>query len=423
MKKRIWIVTLTAAVFSVMVFGCGKGTNDILRGISSERIHAEELTADAGMAVNPDYAKPSREPLRQFSYELLKNHLDDSNPVLSPVSAYVALCMLANGAQGQTKEELLHVLGDDIMCLPDDLMNNLPQDEKSLQLTMADSVWVDHDFIPENEWLGTLKSLFDASVYRADLDTDTTKNDINLWVGRNTNQMITNLLEKNLDSNTRLVLLNALYFKADWKNPFDAQNTNDSMFYLDDGSQKEVSMMYQLCYDCEYLEDGSSRGIVFPYADSSYAFVAVMPEEGETIREWYNGYSAEKLHALISGRKKKNLELGLVKFTAGCRQNLNRSLMDMGVIRMFDPDQADLSLAGRTKDGNHLFVSRVFQEAVIKVAEEGTEASAATMIDMSDGGAMISDEVLILDRPFFYMIMDMDQEIPVFMGIMDQPEA
>lgn len=423
MKKRVLIVTLTAAVISIMVIGCGAGADNIQSGILSGRIHAEELTADVGTAVNIDYEKPSTEPLQRFSYDLLKNHLDESNPVLSPVSAYVALCMLANAAQGQTKEELQHVLGDDVMCLPDDLMNNLMQDEKGLKLTVANSVWLDHAFTPEDEWLGIMKSLFDASVYRADLDTDITKDDINLWVARHTNQMITNLLEKNLDSNTCLALLNALYFKADWKNPFDAQNTNDSTFHLDDGSQKEASMMYQLCYDCEYLEDESSRGIVFPYVDSPYAFVAVMPKEGKTIREWYDSYSAEKLHTLLSRRKKKDLELGLVKFTAGCRQNLNRSLMDMGVVRMFDPDQAELSLAGRTKDGNNLFVSRVFQEAVIKVAEEGTEASAATIIEMSDGGAMISEEVLIFDRPFFYMIMDMDQELPVFMGIMDQPEV
>ena len=421
MKKRIRFIALILSALTMVTLACGSSADQMQNGNWS-RIYAKELTEEVGISKNLDYGKISLQPLRQFSYELLENHLEECNPVFSPLSAYVTLCMIANGAVGETKEELMQVLGEDVMCLPDHIMNSLPQNKKEFQLTIANSVWMNDLFIAEKDWLGTVKSLFKASVYQADMDADTTKNDINFWVRENTNQMVPELLDEKLDRDVQMALLNALYLKAEWKNKFKESLTSTDVFHLDDGSEKEVLMMNQLYYDCEYLEDDSSIGVVLHYADSQYASIAIKPKEGRTIREWYGSYSAEKLHSLIQKREKKNLNLRLAKFSAKCKSNLNNSLVKMGIIRMFDMNQADFSKIGKSKEGNNLYLSKILQEAVLTVTEDGTEASAATIAEMCDGGGMIDAELVDFDSPFFYMIMDMNKEMPIFVGIFDEPE-
>lgn len=94
----------------------------------------------------------------------------------------------------------------------------------------------------------------------------------------------------------------------------------------------------------------------------------------------------------------------------------------MGIIRMFDMNQADFSKIGKSKEGNNLYLSKILQEAVLTVTEDGTEASAATIAEMCDGGGMIDAELVDFDSPFFYMIMDMNKEMPIFVGIFDEPE-
>ena len=161
---------------------------------------------------------------------------------------------------------------------------------------------------------------------------------------------------------------------------------------------------------------------MLPYQDSNFAFVAVKPTGEESIRDWYASYSAEKLSALIQNREEKTVELALPKLETRCRMTLNDSLKKMGIKRVFNEKKADLSLLGKSKDDENLYLSLVLQEAVISVAEEGTEAAAATIGAVAAGTSLILDMPIVhFDRSFFYMIMDMETGAPVFMGIADQP--
>lgn len=421
MKKRVLFATWIVTVFTASVTACGL---PVMQGNApASKIHAKELTAEVGIGMNLDYAIPlSLEPVQQFAYDLLAHNLEETNPVLSPVSAYVMLCMAANGASGETKEEFQRVLGEDLLCVPDYMMNNLSQKQGDMQLAVANSAWMDETFTAKDDWLGTVKSLFDASVYQTNLDTEETKDGINQWVSDNTNQMIPELLEEPFDESAKLALLNALYFHADWEDMFEAQDTRQQEFRLDDGSAKKVSMMHKFYHSCGYLKDGVSEGVVLPYAGDSYAFVAVKPTGGQSIREWYASYSAEKLKQLIAGREWRDVDLGLVKFTARYRKILNDSLQQMGISKAFDSGEADFSLIGASKDGFNLYLDKVLQEAVIEVSEEGTKAAAVTMGEMDSGGAMMEEESVTFDSPFLYMIVDMRTEMPVFVGIMDDPE-
>lgn len=426
MKRRAFIFIIAGMLAAA---GCGPAQNGMMKQSAAQ---VKELTQDVNVGMNLDYSKPSMQPVFRFGYELLKNNMEEINPVLSPVSAYVTLSMVGNGAQGETKEELRQVLDSDLMCIPDDLMNTLPQDQNGSKLSIVNSAWINEEFTAKQEWLGTVKSLFDASVYQADLKAETTADEMNQWVSNNTNNKIQKLLEKPLEESAELVLLNALYFEADWKQKFEGENTFDFFFNLDDFvltaedsgelSETRVPMMHIDIEDGMYLKDDEAEGVILPYADCSLAFVAVKPLGEENIRDWYASYNSRKLQDLIDGRQTLKVSLGLPKFTARCKKTLNESLINMGIRLAFDMEQADLSLIGESANGGNLYLSRVLQEAQIEVAEEGTQAAAATMAELEAGGAMPEDlQIVQFNRSFLYMIMDMDSGAPVFIGILDKP--
>ncbi|MDE7311055.1 MAG: serpin family protein [Eubacterium sp.] len=409
MKKRVVSFVLALAAASAAFAGIGAWQQEA--GNSRLMVQAKEQeTADAMQQV------------QQFGYELMGQYLEETNPVLSPVSAYVALSMVANGAKGTTKKEFENVLGSDTLALSKSLMDTLPQNEEGVQLTIANSAWMDKQFTAKKKWLDTIKTQFQADVYEVNLDTNAAKEKINKWVSGRTNELIPKLLDKKLEKETRLALLNALYFHADWQQQFVGAFTSKSNFRLDHGTNAEVDMMHASIRSCGYFHNKDAQGVVLPYKDSQFAFVAVKPVGETSIRDWYASYSAQKLAALIAGRQTKEVELALPKFEVRCRMNLNDSLKKMGIKKVFDEKKADLTLLGKSADEENLYLSLVLQEAVISVAEEGTEAAAATIGAVATGTAYMPDKpVVYFDRSFMYMIMDMESGAPVFMGIVDQP--
>lgn len=411
MKKRLFTAAMAFALASAPLAGYGT----VLQASGGpDTVQAKE---------KQDSKTVSMQSVQQFGYDLMEQYLKEENPIMSPVSAYVMLSMAGNGAKGATKTEFQNVLGSDMLAVSENLMQALPSDKDGVQLTIANSAWLDDDFTPKKKWLATAEKQFQSDVFEADLATAATKNKINKWVSDRTNKMIPKLLDKKLDKQTRLALVNALYFHADWQQQFIAESTWDSDFKLDDGTDKKVDMMHGTIYHCGYFKDESSEGVVLPYKDSNYAFVAVKPSGEESIRDWYASYTAQKLAALVGSSETKTVELALPKFKLRCRMMLNDSLKKMGLKRVFDEKKADLTLLGKSKDEENLYLSFVLQEAVISVAEEGTEAAAATMGAVAAGTAFMPDmPVVHFDRSFFYMIMDMDSGVPVFMGIMDQPQ-
>lgn len=415
MKKRLLTSVLSFAFLSLAFTGCGALG------------HAKELTENTRTSmdikdINMDTSHLSMQPVQRFGYELLSQNLEDKNPVLSPVSAYIALCMLEHGAAGETKEELQAVLGGSGKDIPYYLAQTLPQEKGRTQCGLANSAWLDDMFEAEDEWLGMVKGLLDASVYQTDLGTKEAVDDINKWVSDCTDKMIPTLLEKPLDESARLALLNALYFHAEWEQAFDAGNTRKEEFHTEQGTAEQAQMMAKMFGECGYLKDDMAHGILLPYADSDFAFAAVMPIHEENIRDWYASYSADKLDALMQNSEQQTVMVMLPKFKVSYKKRLDGSLKNMGISLAFDQNQADFTSIGKDKEGANLYVNLVLQEAVVRVAEEGTEAAAATAAIMEAGGAMPEPvQEMIFDRPFLYGIWDMESGAPVFLGILDQP--
>lgn len=420
MERKIVMLLYLCTLASVFLSGCGLG------GQGKKGEHAKEIESSQGVCIDyEELSKLSMEPVQQFSYQLFLNSMEKDNPVLSPVSAYIAMCIVGNGAEGETKQQLLKALGGDIMCIPDGLMNTLPQDGKEgARLSVANSAWLDKAFTADKEWVGIANSLFDAQIYQADLDTETVKGDMNDWVSKHTEGMIPQLLLNPLEETARVAVINALYFDADWQNKFDKAFTRERDFHCADGSVEEVPMMHMLYFGCSYYQDRDAQGIILPYQGGKFAFAAIKPTGGKSIREWLGSVSAQGLRRLMQTGAGEDVYLALPEFEARCKGGLIENLRKIGIIDAFDPDKANFTSIGKSKDGMQLYISEVLQEAVIKVSEEGTEAAAATMVGMDSGSAMEKEPKEVeFDCPFFYMVFDTETCVPLFMGIFDKLQS
>ena len=161
------------------------------------------------------------------------------------------------------------------------------------------------------------------------------------------------------------------------------------------------------------------------YKNSDYAFVALIPkDENLDIRRCLEKLNAEDMSMIIEQKENYMMDLRLPKYEVEYGKQLNDVLKNMGLIDAFDGEKANFSKMGKTMTGRPICIDEVVQKTVIRVNERGTEAAAATKVVMSEESAMeLSEEVkkLYFNRPFFYMIMEMEYQIPLFMGIMDNP--
>ncbi|MCH5342540.1 MAG: serpin family protein [Acetatifactor sp.] len=379
-------------------------------------IQAKRLEVNTRLMI--DYSIYSYAPVQNFSYNLLSQNLDKLNPVLSPVSAYLAISMAGCGAEGETLEEFRTVLGSDMACLQDDLMNRLPQDEEELQVLLANSAWLDDDLTVLEHWLSEVYSFYDADVYQAELTAEETREDINLWVKQNTEGMIQEFLSEQLNEDVALVLFDTVYFQGKWEKPFAAANTREREFTLDSGEVIMAETMSMPSAKIQYFQSDLAEGVVLPYVGDAYSFVAVKPTGKLTVRELYDRLTLQELMELIGTNTSTVMDLNLPKFEITFDQVLNESLQNMGLQRAFDMLQADFT--GISNDPRSpLYIGLVRQKAVFRLDEEGTEASVATEVELLTRG--MSSSILSFDRPFLYMIIENESQVPLFMGIMDNP--
>lgn len=401
----------------------------------------ENLTEKATQEICIDYAIQSYEDVQNFGYELFAQNINDQNPVLSPVSAYLALSMAGFGADGATADEFINVLGG-MDVFSDDIMHHMPQSRDLLTLSLSNSAWIDDAFIVDTEWLGTIKSLMCAEAFQADLSTEDAMRSMNDWIDRRTNGMIDKMIEQPLDAMTRLVLFDTLYFKGKWETPFEAENTHIEDFYINRQRNQTVQaeMMNLYWTYLDYVSNDFAEGVILPYQNNpgggvepyqsveyqepKLAFIVLKPTGNGDIRDLYSKLTAENIKTMLLNRQNEMVHLKLPKFEVTFDKVLNNSLYNMGLTECFDGEKADFSKMGKTKSGYNLYISLVRQKAKIIVDEEGTEAAAATEIDMRDGAGYIDNpKELYFNEPFLYMIMDMERELPLFIGIMDNPKG
>lgn len=389
-----------------------------------------------------DKAEISYDALKEFSYKLFAQNMEEENPVLSPVSAYMALSMAGLGAENNTKAEFASVFGDDadMAGICNGIMTTYPISTQNNTIALANSAWISKNYAVSDEWLSDINAIMHSEVFQKDLTAPAIVDAMNAWISEKTNGMIEKMVEKPLKDSTGLVLFNTVYFKAKWEEPFEAYSVYQESFYLEDGREIDAELMHKES-EMESFSNEFVQGLLFPYQheekDTQYAFVAIKPtDENRNVRDLYNKLTPLVIKELLAERQTGTVNTKLPKFELEFDKQLNESLMNMGIKDAFDMKKADFGgISGNdlTKPDNegskndlnqyNLYIDLVRQKAKIIVDEEGTEAAAVTEAIMECGAALPIEtpKEIFFDRPFVYMIMDMESEVPLFIGIFDSP--
>ena len=381
-------------------------TTDLMTGIK----------AASHETVKPDDAFKSA--YGNFSVELLKKCFDGkSNTLISPLSVSTALTMTANGANGQTKEEMEKVLGNGISL--DELNKYLSSFNDSLtsgedfKLKNANSIWFrdeENRLTVEKDFLQKNADYFGAAIYKRAFDNATCK-DINNWVSDNTDGMIDKILD-NIPDEAIMYLINAVSFDAEWENVYKENDIADGKFTNSEDKLMNVTMMHST--ESIYLESNSCKGFIKQYKGGKYSFAALLPDND--IASFISSLSGEKLCRILSSTESCSVETKLPKFSYEYSDTLNNALSQLGMPTAFDEFNADFSGIGKSTVGN-ISIGKVIHKTKIEVNEKGTKAGAAALVEMVDNACAINEKQVILNRPFMYMILDNETMLPLFAGI------
>jgi serpin B len=288
-------------------------------------------------------------------------------------------------------------------------------------LEIANSLWGQYDYTFLSPFLDTLAMNYGAGLRLTDFagDPEGSRQEINDWVSAKTNERIKDLIPSGgINSLTRLVLANAIYFKADWLHQFDKNLTVDAPFNLLDGSQETVSMMgYEKPKMLPYAIGPGYQAVSLPYVGDDISMLVLVPDAG-TFEGFEADLSAEGLNEIVAALEPRTATLVFPKFQFESKFNLADTLVAMGMLDAFDATVADFSAMDGTKD---LFIGGVYHKAFVAVDEKGTEAAAATAVVMQLESVSMPDLHLVVDRPFIFLIRDNASGTILFLGRVVNP--
>lgn len=361
----------------------------------------------------------------------------DGNLVFSPASIVTAFSMVHLGAAGESAAELgsaLHVDGERDAyhtSVGRVLSDWQAPHERGTILRVANRLFGERGFSFERDYLAQSGSLYRAPLEALDFSgaPEPQRVHINNWVAEQTENRITDLLpERSITSDTRLVLTNAIYFKARWMRTFQQAATRRERFFR--GSRRDavpVQMMYDQGYHRHHtvsLPSGSNIQVLeLPYADSGFSMVVLLPQEVGGLPALEAALTADRLQEWLQISGSENIKLHLPKWRTEQSTGLRRTLEALGVRRLFEPDFANLEAIGQPLDGKKLYVTEGYHKAFVEVDEEGTEAAAATAVVMAAGAGMPAEPEIEFraDHPFLYLIRDTRSGAILFMGRLQAP--
>ncbi len=339
------------------------------------------------------------------------------NPLLSPLSLYTALSMAAVGAEGETLAQMEAVLGTDrrsrnlyLLCLLTALQGE--------EVTLANGIWLRDtpDLQVQEAFLQDNADYFRSSVFSAPFDGSTVKH-INTWVAEQTAGQIPDILDE-IPEEAMLYLVNALAFEAEWEDPYREHQVEPGTFTAANGQAQACRMLSS--QEWSYLDIAGATGFVKIYKGNQYGFAALLPGEGETPRELLEKLDGEALTRALQEPQAIRVYAAMPKFEAEYGGDQAEALKALGMPDAFDWQKADFTAMAIPPEGANLCIGRVLHKAKIAVTELGTQAGAATVVEMKAGGAMEQDyKTVTLDRPFLYIIFHRETGVPLFLGILD----
>jgi len=357
-------------------------------------------------------------------FEKLRQRDDKANLLVSPLSIATALTMTYNGAAGATQKSMADTLKLGNLSLPDinqvnlNLKKNLEQGDPKIQLSIANSLWARRDLTFDANFQNNSKVYFDAQVSTLDFADPNAADIINGWVSKNTRGKIPKIVDR-ISGNAALYLINAIYFKGSWQRPFDAGQTRDGDFTLAGGTKKKVPFMTQ-SGKYRYLNGGDFTAVSLPYGNGNTTMCFLLPNEGKSLDSLLQQLNGKTWDGWMPRFVQRQGDIEIPRFKLESDLSLNGSLKSLGMAVAFDANRADFTGMRAEKD---LFISEVKHKAVMEVNEEGTEAAAATSVEMGVTSAMPSQErfSFVANRPFLAVLRDRSGSI-LFMTVVREPK-
>lgn len=374
------------------------------------------------------YQKDVIDSANSFAFDLLKPVLADikstENIMISPFSITSALSMTLNGAAGETFEAMRKTLGLEQKTLEQinntylKLMTEMVPVDKRVVVEIANSVWVEKRLIVKQPFITELEKSYKAEARDIDVTNPDAVDIVNGWIAKKTHDKITDMLDK-LDPDLAMLLINAIYFNGKWRYRFDEAETKEEPFYSTASVSKTVPMMHQT-ENLKAVKHNNLTIAEIPYSQGNYTMVVVLPDENVTTSDVANALTPsmwQEWMGLLAENTHK-VDLSMPRFKYMYKRPLNEDLIGLSMGVAFT-DMADF----RNISDQGLMISRVLHQTFIDTNEEGTEAAAATVVEMVFTTVNPTTEVIkvTLDHPFLYFIRETSTGTVLFMGIVSDP--
>jgi serpin B len=410
MRSRRRVALIAAASVAVIIaVGVPWALSGDDRPATPQRAGLELVGATLGTKTEPAAAGPVAEAEKAFSLALLRELGGDgkTNVSVSPASLSIALSMLQNGAAGKTRDEIqktLHGPGTQAQNAGWRALTHAwaaAATDGSFTLSSANGAWLQQGLPVASAFLDALKTYYGAGVWTVDFSQQLAAAlaAVNNWTSRQTNGKIPKLFDQ-LDPATVLVLADAVYFKADWADPFDPKATERRPFTRADGTTVKTPFMIddQGTYPAAVTPDYAA--VQLPYRGGQFAALALMPRD-QSLADFTAGLSTATLDRIVTSLRAAPVDLAMPKFRTRSKLELNGPLSALGMPTAFT-DAADFS----AMTSQPVDVAKVIQRVYLSVAEKGTEAAAATGVDVRATSARAPGLAVAVDHPFLFLIRD-----------------
>ena len=387
---------------------------------------ADTIYDTGGHLNNINYKTPSGDFINAYNgfglNVLGRLYKGKQNVFLSPASLYLALGMTYNGANGQTAsdfEKVLSTASGNIEGFDQDCLALQSMMTSSSRFKFANSIWLRDSFSKKmnGSFLERNKHFFGSTICTLNFSSPDAPTVINRWVKNHTGNRIDPKF-KQFDANTMINIINTVYFKSDWKKQFDGQNTRDGGFKTPSGS-KTVKLMYGEY--TRYFENEFLQGIILPYDDNKSSMMVLLPKTN--LDDLLGKMTSEDLTAYVKDNmnSRTKAKLTLPRVNLSYEASLDDTLKTLGLKTAFDSDRADFS--GMAKPNSGLYISQVTHMTYLAIDEKGTEAAAATAVQMAGSAPPLKENTMVVDHPFLTAIVNNETGAMLFIGIVTDPSV
>jgi len=336
----------------------------------------------------------------------------------------MALGMTLNGVDGSTYDAMQSTLS--LNGLSEEQINESYQNVMKLLLQLdpevifeiANSIWYRLEFQVEQEFIDVNKLYFNAEVTGLDFTLPSAVDIMNQWVNNKTHGKIEKIIER-INTATVMFLINAIYFKGTWYYQFDEELTSDTDFYLTDGSPINCQMMQQK-WEHYYLENENFQAVDLPYGKGNFRMTIILPKPGQDLDGFIASLNPQNWALWLKGFAKDSVNLFLPKFKLEYKLKMNDVLTRLGMGIAFSPALADFS---RINIEGGMWINKVLHKTFVEVNEEGTEAAAVTVVEITRLSPGNNNEIYMrINRPFLCVIREYSSDTILFIGKIVEPE-